>query len=165
MAANRQECVLSSHKADRNMISMMLRFRSGLVAMLVTALGVAACASEPANRMDKGNSAFAQGSVNGEAAYYENCAGCHNLVEEGRNDSAYLFTSGSTGGLLGTPERPIVGCEACHGAGSGHADECCTSEGCCQDEGHGALHGRTLARRRSSSVDRRDHEVSAQTRP
>lgn len=77
MAANRQECVLSAHKADRNMISMMLRFRSGLVAMLVTALGMAACASEPANRMDKGNRASAQGSVNAEAAYYENCAGCH----------------------------------------------------------------------------------------
>ena len=49
-----------------------------------------------------------------------NCAGCHNPVEEGRNDGAYLFTSGITGGNLGTPERPIAGCEACHGSGMEH---------------------------------------------
>jgi len=49
-----------------------------------------------------------------------NCTGCHNPVEDGRNDSAYLFTSGITGGSLGTTIRPIVGCEACHGAGMEH---------------------------------------------
>jgi len=49
-----------------------------------------------------------------------NCTGCHNLVEGERNDGAYLFTSGITGGNLGTPERPIVGCEACHGSGMEH---------------------------------------------
>jgi hypothetical protein len=48
------------------------------------------------------------------------CIGCHNPIEDGRNDSAYLFTSGVTGIFLGTPERPIVGCEACHGAGMEH---------------------------------------------
>ena len=50
----------------------------------------------------------------------DNCTGCHNPVEDGRNDSAYLFTSGITGGSLGTTVRPIVGCEACHGAGMEH---------------------------------------------
>ena len=50
----------------------------------------------------------------------ENCTGCHNPIEDGRNDSAYLFTSGITGIYLGTPERPIVGCEACHGSGMEH---------------------------------------------
>jgi hypothetical protein len=50
----------------------------------------------------------------------DNCTGCHNPVEEGRNDSAYLFTTGITGGSLGTTVRPIVGCEACHGAGMEH---------------------------------------------
>ena len=49
-----------------------------------------------------------------------NCTGCHNPVEDGRNDSAYLFTTGITGGSLGTTIRPIVGCEACHGAGMEH---------------------------------------------
>jgi hypothetical protein len=49
-----------------------------------------------------------------------NCIGCHNPVEDGRNDSAYLFTTGITGGSLGTTIRPIVGCEACHGAGMEH---------------------------------------------
>jgi len=47
----------------------------------------------------------------------ENCAGCHNPVEEERNDSSYLFTAG---GNPGPPDRPIVGCEACHGAGMEH---------------------------------------------
>ncbi|MCJ7500084.1 hypothetical protein MUP29_07485, partial [bacterium] len=50
----------------------------------------------------------------------EGCIGCHNPVEDGRNDSAYLFTSGITGAVLETPERPIVGCEACHGSGMEH---------------------------------------------
>jgi len=49
-----------------------------------------------------------------------NCTGCHNPVEDGRNDSAYLFTTGITGGSLGTTVRPLVGCEACHGAGMEH---------------------------------------------
>jgi len=48
------------------------------------------------------------------------CIACHNPVEDGRNDSAYLFTSGITGAFLGTPERPVVGCEACHGSGMEH---------------------------------------------
>jgi predicted CXXCH cytochrome family protein len=47
----------------------------------------------------------------------ESCIGCHNPVEDGRNDAAFLFTAGSIPGL---PERPIVGCEACHGAGMEH---------------------------------------------
>jgi len=46
----------------------------------------------------------------------EYCWGCHNPVEEDLNDAAYLFTFGS----LGQPEKPIVGCEACHGAGMSH---------------------------------------------
>ena len=50
----------------------------------------------------------------------DNCTDCHNLVEDGRNDSAFLFTTWITGAILGTPERPIVGCEACHGAGMEH---------------------------------------------
>lgn len=48
------------------------------------------------------------------------CIDCHNPVEDGRNDAAYLFTSGTTGATLGTPERPVVGCEACHGSGMEH---------------------------------------------
>jgi len=48
------------------------------------------------------------------------CITCHNPVEDGRNDAAFLFTSGVTGALLGTPERPVVGCEACHGSGMEH---------------------------------------------
>ena len=47
----------------------------------------------------------------------ESCIGCHNLVEDGRNDSAFLFTAGFT---PGPPDRPIVGCEACHGSGMEH---------------------------------------------
>ena len=47
----------------------------------------------------------------------DNCDGCHNPVEDGRNDSAFLFTAGAT---PGPPERPIVGCEACHGVGMEH---------------------------------------------
>jgi len=47
----------------------------------------------------------------------DNCAGCHNPVEEGRNDSAFLFTAAAT---PGPPIRPIVGCEACHGPGMDH---------------------------------------------
>ncbi len=47
----------------------------------------------------------------------DQCSGCHNPVEEGRNDSAFLFTSGAT---PGPPDRPIVGCEACHGSGMEH---------------------------------------------
>ena len=47
----------------------------------------------------------------------EGCIGCHNLVEDGRNDSAFLFTAGFT---PGPPDRPIVGCEACHGSGMEH---------------------------------------------
>ncbi|UCF87946.1 MAG: hypothetical protein JSV70_05800 [bacterium] len=50
----------------------------------------------------------------------ESCTGCHNPVEDGRSDYAYLFTSGPTGTFLGTPARPIVGCEACHGSGMEH---------------------------------------------
>lgn len=49
------------------------------------------------------------------------CADCHNTVEEERNDAAYLFTSGPVPSTsIGQPERPIVGCEACHGAGMSH---------------------------------------------
>jgi hypothetical protein len=47
----------------------------------------------------------------------ERCIACHNPVEDGRNDAAFLYTAGSIPGL---PERPIVGCEACHGAGMEH---------------------------------------------
>lgn len=47
----------------------------------------------------------------------DDCDGCHNQVEEGRNDSAFLFTAGAD---PGPPTRPIVGCEACHGAGMEH---------------------------------------------
>lgn len=47
----------------------------------------------------------------------DTCIECHNPIEDGRNDSAFLFT---TGFLPGPPERPIVGCEACHGPGMDH---------------------------------------------
>lgn len=47
----------------------------------------------------------------------DNCDGCHNPVEDGRNDSAFLFTAGAS---PGPPVRPVVGCEACHGAGMAH---------------------------------------------
>jgi hypothetical protein len=51
----------------------------------------------------------------------EYCANCHNPVEEEKNDAAFLFTSGPVPSTsIGQPERPIVGCEACHGTGMSH---------------------------------------------
>ena len=50
----------------------------------------------------------------------DTCVGCHNPIEDGRNDYAYLFTSDVTGTFPATPVHPIVGCEACHGAGMEH---------------------------------------------
>ena len=49
------------------------------------------------------------------------CSNCHNTVEEELNDAAFLFTSGPVPSTsIGQPERPIVGCEACHGTGMSH---------------------------------------------
>lgn len=65
------------------------------------------------------NPAFAV-SVPQFALSEDSCVGCHNPIEDGRDDYAYLFTSGVTGTFPATPVHPIVGCEACHGSGMEH---------------------------------------------
>lgn len=43
-----------------------------------------------------------------------NCGNCHNLNNDGLN------VDPESGGVIGTTDRPIVGCEACHGDGGNH---------------------------------------------
>ena len=59
------------------MISMKPHYRSALVALCAAALGIGACANDSANRADRLDGAVATSSVNGETAYREYCAGCH----------------------------------------------------------------------------------------
>ena len=47
----------------------------------------------------------------------QDCASCHLPIERDGGDAAYLFTPSSP---LGSTERPISGCESCHGSGTEH---------------------------------------------
>ncbi len=50
----------------------------------------------------------------------DECADCHNPIEDGRNDTAFLFTSNPDIAVLSAVVRPVAGCEGCHGSGSAH---------------------------------------------
>jgi hypothetical protein len=50
----------------------------------------------------------------------DECTDCHNPIEDGRNENAFLFTTNGAIAVLTPVVRPITGCEACHGSGSDH---------------------------------------------
>ncbi|TNF48137.1 hypothetical protein EP232_02720 [bacterium] len=47
----------------------------------------------------------------------QECSSCHLPIERDGNDAAFLFTPSSP---LGSIDRPISGCESCHGTGMEH---------------------------------------------
>jgi cytochrome c5 len=56
---------------------MRKNLRSGLVALFIAAVGMGACANDPANLNNGRDDAIASGPIDGEAAYRKYCAGCH----------------------------------------------------------------------------------------
>ncbi|MEK6744736.1 MAG: hypothetical protein AABZ15_14065 [Nitrospirota bacterium] len=46
------------------------------------------------------------------------CAGCHDPLNEGKTLSLFFTKTSIT--LLGIVDRPVIGCEACHGGGGNH---------------------------------------------
>jgi len=80
---------------------------------------------------EQGHAGYVSPFVNTGFPYYENegiashpggedptCAECHDPLEEGRLVEAYYDTTGIT--YLGAVDRPLVGCESCHGGGGQH---------------------------------------------
>lgn len=59
------------------MTAMRPHHRSRLAALIVTTLGIGACASNSADHAERLENSVAAGPVDGEAAYSEYCAGCH----------------------------------------------------------------------------------------
>lgn len=64
-------------QSNRNMTGMNAHHRSRVVALLVVALGMGACANDSVSRTDPANDKLTANSVNGEVAYGRYCAGCH----------------------------------------------------------------------------------------
>ncbi len=72
---------------------------------------------EPVNSWatgDHGNTNAVPSTTSGTA---QDCSSCHLPIERDGDDAAYLFTPSSP---LGSTERPISGCESCHGTGMEH---------------------------------------------
>jgi len=68
---------LLTYRGKRNMSVMRSHYRLRVVALIVAALGLSACANDSASRADSVEPAVTTSSVNGEAAYNEYCSGCH----------------------------------------------------------------------------------------
>lgn len=63
---------------------------------------------------DHGNTNATPSTTSGTT---QDCSPCHLPIERDGNDRAYLFTPSSP---LGSTERPVSGCESCHGTGVEH---------------------------------------------